>query len=475
MAGADELVRTAVPGLDTALGGGLLPGSLVIIVGPPGAGKTVLASHMLFAAARGGARALLLSTFSEGHEKLMAHLQRFAFFDGDTLASQFTLLPLPSVIGDDLEGAGRAVTRAIREAGATVVLIDGFQAMAGILGDLTGVRRFLASISTLAAYLGVTLLLTVEGRGRDPVIAPQLTTADVVLSLEYTVEAGRHRRRLDVLKQRGLAPLPGLHTYAITSAGVAVYPRLESLPVAAAEPVTAPPAAFGQPELDNLLGGGLTPGTTTVLAGAPGVGKTLLGLMWAWAGAGQGEESVVVGFGEQPERLRAKAAAFGLDLDPLLAAGALQLLRLSPVDIEPDIVADQILTALRPTTRRLVVDDVASLLAELGPRARTYLAALKEQSASRGVTTLYLHEIAPFAGFRLDLGGTPLTLLADNVVMVQEQMVGEALHRVLAVLKMRSTTYDRTLRELVLAPAGIRVPTLAEAGGMVADEAEGPA
>ena len=459
MSDDSQLILTAVPGLDVALGGGLLPHSLLIIVGQPGAGKTVLASQILFEAARRGERVLILSTYSEGHEKLMAHLESFAFFDEGLVARQFTLLPLTAVVGDDMESAGRAVSRVVRETRASIVLIDGFQGMAGMLGSPTDARRFLATISTLAAYLDVTLVLTVEGVGRDPVMASHLTTGDVVLSLEYTVEQGRHCRRLDVLKQRGMAPLRGLHTFDITSAGIIVFPRLESLPVAQTEPIDGPPAAFGLPTLDALLDGGLTAASSTVLAGAPGAGKTILGLAWAVMGARQGEEAIFIGMGEQPGRLQDKAATFGLVLEPLLQSGALRVMRFSPAAIEPDIFAAVLLGALRPSTRRLVIDDLISLFFELGSRARPYLAALKEQLAARGVTVLLLHEIPPFAGFQPTLGQVPLTLAADNVLVVQEQMVDDEQRRALVVLKMRYSGYARGLHELVLAPGSIDILT----------------
>lgn len=455
-----ELLTTHVPGLDTVLGGGLPPNSLVFVVGPPGAGKTVLASQILFEAARRGQRALILSNFSEGHEKLAEHLRTFAFFDEQLLAERFTLLSLLAVIGEERETAATLITRAIRDVGAKLVLIDGFQGLTGLFGR-NELRRMMATLSTVTSYLGVTLIVTLEGVGRDPATVSEITTADVVIDLDYGVEGWRHRRRLDIIKQRGMPLLAGLHPYAITGAGIVVSPRLEARSAPATRPAPGR-AAFDLAELDRLLGGGLPTGSMTVLSGAPGIGKTLLGLAWAWAGVQAGESGVFFGFTEQPAHLRAKAAAFGMDLTGAVEAGTLRLIRLSPVEVEPDQVADQVLAALTPATRRLVIDDIVTLILELGPRARNYLASLRDQLAGRGVTGLYLQEIAPFTGFRLELGSTPLTLIADNVLLAQQQMVADRVHRVMAVLKMRGSGYDHTLRELLLDGGSIHVLAAAE-------------
>ena len=457
MTNSTHLIATQVPGLDTVLGGGLRPGSLVFVLGPAGAGKTVLASQILFAGARRGSRCLIFSAFSEGHEKLTAHLQTFSFYDHGLLARQFTLLPLPSVIGDDIEAAGLEVSKTIREAGAHLVLIDGFQGIAGLIGNPTTVRRLLATLSTLALYLGVTLLVTLEGSGRDPAIGAQVTAADVVVGLEYTVAGWRHVRRLEVIKQRGHAPLPGLHSYRLSTDGLTVAPRLEALPRPPARPHATSRVAFGLPELDAVLGGGLPAGSVTFLAGAPGAGKTVLGLAWAQAAVQAGTQTVFLGFGEQPTQLRETAAAFGFPLDAALTTGALHMLHIVPVELDPDMVATRLLAALTPTTQRVVIDEIASLMVELGPRARDYLAALRTYLDNAGVTSLWLHEIEPFAGFQLNLTASPLTRLADNVLLLQQQWVQGTQHRVLATVKMRAGSAERTLRELVLEPGGIRV------------------
>ena len=221
-------------------------------------------------------------------------------------------------------------------------------------------------------------------------------------------------------------------------------------------------AGFGLPELDGLLGGGLTRGSTTVLAGAPGVGKTLLGLAWALAEDAAARRTVVLSFGEHAVELEAKARAFGLDLAGPLASGALTLLRLAPSELQVDGAAARLLEALTPTTERLVVDDLVALLAALGARAPDYLAALAEQLYARGVTSLLLYEIEAFSGFGVDLARTPLSVLADTVLILQQVASAGQLHRVLAVLKMRYSAHDRTLRELVLEAGAIRVRTRAE-------------
>lgn len=455
------VLTTAVPGLDELLGGGLLPGTLAFIVGMPGAGKTVLATQIICQAVRTGKKAVIITAFSEGHVKLIEHLRPFSFFDENTVGAELTLLTLQTVIGQDAEAAASTLARVIRESGASVVLIDGFQGAIDIFDDVRILRQTMASLATLLTYMQVVLLVTLEGNGRDPLVTPDLTTADVVLGLEYRLERQQHIRHVEVIKQRGRAPLAGSHSYEIMADGIRIFPRIEEMHLPPARTHRGERAPFGIAELDRLLHGGLTNGAT-VLAGAPGAGKTTLGLHWAVTAATPESASLVVSFAERPDQLKSKAAAFALDLDAKLATGALTVLRLPAFQIDPDRVAMQVLATLTPATTRLVIDDMAGLLYILGPRAGHFLAALADHLYHRGVTSLFLLEIEAFAGLRFDIASTPISLVADNVLIVQQAVTAGAIHRILAILKMRYSTYDPTIRELVLDPQGVQVRTTAE-------------
>ena len=459
MTAQGALLPTGVPGLDAILGGGLSPGALVFLAGPSGAGKTVLGSQILFNAARRGAPTLILTAFAEGHVKLLEHLRPLAFFDQDLVGGPVTLLSLQSLIGEEADAAAGLIVRTIRETGARLVLIDGLRGVEAIFPNSMAVHAMLGSLASQLMFLDATLIVTLEGSARDFALAAELTAADVVIGLEYTVEGWRHVRRLEVVKQRGRGLLGGLHAYRIDTSGVTAFPRLEALPRQDARPPLGKRATFGLPELDALLSGGVTAGTSTLLAGAPGTGKTTLALHWALA-ARPDAATVFLSFREQPARLREKAASFGFDLGSAIESGALELLWISPVELNPDVVATRLLDAVaRAKPQRLVIDDLTSLLHELGARARDYLGALAEHLYTAGVTSLFLLEIAPFEGLRLNIGNMPISAISENVLMVQNHETAGTLHRLLAVLKMRFNDYDRTLRELVIDTQGVRVLT----------------
>src|SRR3954453_3375835 len=199
---AVPILPTDIPGLDSVLGGGLSAGALVMLVGAPGAGKTVLASQLLFAAAEQGVASLILTVYSEGTTKLVEHLRPFAFFDERLLGAQVSVLSVHALLEQDPHLSAAAIGRAARERGARLVLVDGFQGLESSLADRASARTLLADLSTQIAYFGVTLLITMEGAVGDRDLARMLTTADVVLALEFTFEGWSERRRLGVIKQR---------------------------------------------------------------------------------------------------------------------------------------------------------------------------------------------------------------------------------------------------------------------------------
>jgi circadian clock protein KaiC len=457
---ADELFTTGIAGLDAVLGGGFSHRALALIVGPPGAGKTVLASHLLFNAARHGTKGLIFTAYSEGNDQYIAHMRNFGFFDRALLGDTIQIFPLARQQADEESSPATTIARVIRQAGAKIVLLDGFQGAAELLPAQTTLREVLSALALQIRYLDVTLLVTIAGEVRDPHLHAELTVADVTIGLHYTIAGRRHERHFEVVKQRGRAQWPGLHSYQLDDQGVHVFPRLESYPPPPARPQSKARAPFGLSELDQLLGGGPNVGTTTLLAGAPGVGKTTLGLFWALNDAKPDASTLLLTFSEHAAQLEQKAAAFGLDLSSAQANGSLRVLRIPPADLDPDEVAALVLAALASgTVSRLVYDDIAVLIHELGDRTREYLGALNDLVYAANVTSLYLFEIPPFDGLRVHLTNTPLAVLGDNVIVVQQYELDGGLRRLLAVLRMRLSFFDRTLRELVLDEAGIRVLT----------------
>jgi circadian clock protein KaiC len=458
MTNAVTTFTTGIPGLDAVLGGGLSRRALALIVGAPGAGKTVLASHILFNAARNGMKALVVTAYSEGNEQYIEHMHNFGFFDQTLVGDAVKVFTLAGLGTEEDPSPAKTIAGTIRQSGANVVLLDGFQGAELLLPEQVHMREVLSALAIQVRYLDVTLLVTMAGDVRDTHLHSELTVADVAIGLHYSLAGSRHQRRLEVVKQRGRAQWPGLHSYRLDEQGIGVFPRLESYPLPATTPKSTERVPFGLAELDSLLGGGPTVGTTTLLAGAPGVGKTTLGLFWALADARPDARTLFVTFGEHEEQLVQKARAFGLDLSTAQANGHISILRILSTDLDPDRVAAQVLGELASgEVSRIVFDDFTVLVHELGDRTRDYLSALNNMAYRQNVTCLYLLETVPFDGLRVQVMNTPLAVLGDNVIVVQQYQIKGQLRRLLAVLRMRLSFYDHTLRELVLDESGVRV------------------
>lgn len=483
---------TGVPNLDEVLGGGLPPGSLVLVVGPPGSGKTTLAAQMALDQARRGKRALILTVLSEPTTKLVAHLRPFPFFDERLLGDSVQILSLEQFLRDGLDTTGDELARLARSVRPGIVVIDGLQGIPGVDGNSTAARSFLYRLGTLLAILGCLTIVIREAEPRDPSLYPEATTTDVILGMHYRLTGVREQRGLEVVKIRGAAPLHGLHALVLSAQGVEVYPRLEARVRAAraADPagrhgkldhnpadaedaaLAQPRAGFGLATLDRLLDGGLLRATSTVVAGDLGAGKTMLALQFALEGVRRDEPVVWLSFRESRAQLLLKASLLGGDaLQAALApGGGLTLLEASPVELLADIVGDQLLRALdRTHARRAVIDSLAELVRVIsangdGARVDEYLTALLVALRSRGVTGLFTNELPPAAhgpsGHVAAHGAT----LAENLLLL-EQVPGDGQpRRLLSIRTLRASPRDGGPHEFSLGPAphGIRFLPLPE-------------
>lgn len=453
-------VATGVPQLDLILGGGIVQSSLMLLAGAPGSGKTVLASQIGWAAAARGERVLFITAFSEPHNKLITNLRTFHFFDQDRIGGLIKLVNLQHQIANSTEEAADTIVREAREHKAALVIFDGFQGVEVTSQGLVATHQFLYDLSAKLSLLGITGVITYDLSSVPTTKSLQMTAVDSILLMTQELIGDHALRMLQVVKQRGSAPLLGRHSFAITPAGVMCYPRQESVTEVKDVPPGTERITFGMPELDAMLGGGLTQGTNTIIAGAEGVGKTLLGLQYVMQAAGNGEQAVFITFHETPQQLALKGRLFGMDVQTALDAGHLIVLYHSPADLNADMVAQALRDAVsRGKVQRLVIDGLYEIerpLIERG-RAHGFFASLITFLRSNQITSCITLEIDPIIERDLSFVGKALSALADNVLLMRRIETERRLTQIMGVLKMRFSNHDRMFHEYTIDDQGLNV------------------
>lgn len=446
---ADEspiaLDATGVPGLDTVLGGGIQRGSLMIVAGPSGGGKTILAHQIAFAAARAGRGVTILTAFSEPTNKLIAHMSSFGFFDRELLGGGVQMFSIQQFLKQGLTAAVDEVVEVARSARSQLVVLDGFRGVRETAEQPIAAQRFVYDVSNRLSVLGVSLLLTTEAHVRDSNFFAEATTADVLLGVAFDAIEARERRTIEVMKARGTTPLTGRHALSISDAGIAIHPRLEALVAASARvpaqlgsqggDATEPKASStalattGFPALDQALGGGLGAGLGLLVTGGIGAGKTLLSLHFALAGIALGEPVVFAGFHETAEQLVRKARnfAWGGDLERAVASGQLRVLRVAPVEMRADVFADDLLRAVEATgARRVALDEVGEVQVALRAdgyerRFHDFVAALHEALRRRGMVSLLTYTSPYRRRTEVEDALGEVAMLAENVVWLRRK------------------------------------------------------
>lgn len=341
---------SGVPGFDIVAGGGLPTGRLYLVVGEPGAGKTILAHQIGARVVRDGGTALYLTVHTEAHHTLLAQARTLRFFEASVVAAErFRYVSLSGALDDSgIAGVRERLTQLVSTYAPTLLVIDGLH-MLRVLGD--DVREFHRLLVFLQGQATLLRLTTLVLSNYDNETAADATYAlpDGILHLRTERHGLREVRRLSVSKLRGSAALLGWHAFTVGGDGVRIYPRLEARVQAVGLPTVQPGdriCAFGIAGLDAMLGGGVASGSVTLLAGAPGAGKTLFGLAFLACGAARGERGLYIAFRETVDRVRAKAEGVGLPIGALEAGDMVEMRWIPPLELLVDELAERILSAV---------------------------------------------------------------------------------------------------------------------------------
>jgi circadian clock protein KaiC len=458
---ADTFTRIASgnPPADEILGGGFPCNSINIVMGQPGTGKTIFAEQLLYHNADGDRPLLYVTTLSEPMSKVLSYVQRFTFFNPEVLGTDIQYEDLGGALTDHGPAALLEWLRgAIKQRSPKIIVIDSFRAIHDLAMPGDDVRRFISNLAGLLSAYDVTTFLLGEYTQADIQRYPEFAVADAIVELARQPLSTRDERFLRVLKLRGSGYREGQHAFRITGAGLELYPRLVAPRVPETYESSLERLPTGVPGLDQMMGGGLFTGTTTLVVGLSGAGKTTLALQFALEGLRRGEETLYINFQENPAQLRRAIANLGTD-PKLATARGFGLLYASPVELQIDSIVVEIFEAIKTgSIRRLVIDAVGDLAeaANDPQRLHDYLYSLIQHFAVRGVTTMLTLESGEgFTG----LGSSReqrFSYMSDNVLVLgwNDRHTD---HRTIRVVKMRGSAHDLETRELAIGPDGVRV------------------
>jgi len=443
---------TGVPGLDEVLGGGVPEYSFTLIAGSPGTGKTTLSQQIMFALATAERPALHFTVLGEPPLKMLRYQQQFRFFDHAKVGSsvRYVNLSTEALTGD----ADTLLDRIVREVEADspgIVVVDSFRTAVRAAGAEGGMelQGFLQRLALHLTTWQATSFLVGEYVERELEDNPAFTVADGILWLYQSVERNSIVRKMQVMKMRGQASLPGLHTMRIAADGLQVFPRILKRSTATSlRPDQR--LSTGVPGLDELLGNGVPAWDSILVAGPAGSGKSTLGSHFVAAGLANNEPAVIAVFEERPKEYLEHTRTLRPELADAVRRGLLEVIYLRPLDLSVDEALLEIQAAVaRLNAQRLLIDSLSGFELALAPTFREdfreSLYRMVGALTGAGVTVLMTTEVG-MSFTDLDFSTNLISFLTDDIILLRYVEIEGELQKVMAVIKMRGSTHSKQLR-----------------------------
>ncbi|MBV9949285.1 MAG: hypothetical protein JOZ69_20720 [Myxococcales bacterium] len=457
-----QLVRwsSGVPGLDEILAGGFFAGGVYIVEGAPGAGKTILANQIAFHHVRQGRRVLYITLLAESHARMLQHLQGMSFFEGSAIPDQLTYVSGFSALeSGGLKALLELVRKELRAQMAGFVVLDGFAAVGETAATDREFKKFVHELQVHASLASSTFFLLSSGLTDEATVQPVHTMVDGLVRMTDHAFGVRAQREIQLQKFRGSRYLRGVHSFQINDDGIRVHPRLESLSADLADASAEERVGTGVDRLDGMLHGGLRLGSTTMVLGPTGVGKTVLGYSFLSLCSPQ-QKGLLFSFYETPKGAIEKARGIGLDLKTACEQGNLEIAWQSPVETSLDVIGGRILEAVdRAKVKRAFVDGFNALQssATYPERVEQFFGALTRELRGRGITTVYAAEIHEVFSPQIQPSMRSVSPLLDSLVLLRFVEVRGRLERVISILKTRDSSFDPEIRAFEITSRGVQL------------------
>ena len=453
-------IETGVRNLDALLHGGLPKGSVTVFGGSPGAGKTILAQQICFHFARAKHRALWFSTLSEPTAKTLLYLSQFSFFDAGKIdAGDVQFVDLGVILrAKGLEEAGKLIMQHVKRFKPAVVVIDSFKVFDDLAKSREEQRKFSYELAVQLMAWEATAILLGEYASSDMASNPMFSIVDGLVQLRQREQSGEQQRFLQVVKMRGTNHSRDEYPFVITTAGIEVFTPDVTIQRNARADVPASRLTTGIATLDELLGEGIPRGSSLLVAGAAGTGKTVMLLEFLYRGAQAGEKGILFSFEETEERLRATARGLGWDLDAEMERGMVAIVFIP----QPDILVEGDMLMMKERieamgAKRVAIDSVSVFLYKVAEssRVRTKIFQLATIVQNVNAVGFFATDI-PYGANQLSRYGVEETVV-DGAILMSATEQGLERQRYLEIYKLRNTAHTTGRRQMAIGAGGITI------------------